>query len=354
MSAKAFNIVTIALTIVLLVSFALIQFSVDPLFHYHGLQDKYQYPLYDERYMNYGIVKNFEYNSIITGTSMTENFMASMFDDLYNTETIKVPFAGGSYKEINDLLVKAYSSDNRIDYVLRSLDLSGLIEDKDYLDSEDYPSFLYDNNPFNDVQYLLNKEIYSQFTEYVFTFNRLGGNTTDFDTYKNWAYEYTYDADELLNSYSREEASGQTIPLSDEDITLLTDNLKQNVIALAEEHPETQFLLFDPPYSILHFDKINQRGELERNIEALRLEAQILSSYPNIHFYSFYDDTEKICDLNNYKDSIHYSQDISNYIMHAIACGEHKVTAGNLDEYYDNMLSFYSTYDYDSLISSNN
>ena len=53
---------------------------VDPFFHYHAPQDRLQYPINNQRYQNNGIVRHFSYDALITGTSMTENFMASECD----------------------------------------------------------------------------------------------------------------------------------------------------------------------------------------------------------------------------------------------------------------------------------
>ena len=53
---------------------------VDPYFHYHAPLKNVAYTINEERYMNYGIIKNFEYDAMITGTSLTENFKTSEFD----------------------------------------------------------------------------------------------------------------------------------------------------------------------------------------------------------------------------------------------------------------------------------
>ena len=58
--------------------------------------------LNNERSQNNGISKHFNYDALITGTSMTENFKCSEMDSIFGTNSIKVPFSGGTYKEIND------------------------------------------------------------------------------------------------------------------------------------------------------------------------------------------------------------------------------------------------------------
>lgn len=79
---------------------AAINVIVDPFFHYHKPLPGLFYILNNERYQNNGILKHFDYDAIITGTSMTENFKTSEFDKLFNVNSIKIPFSGATFKEI--------------------------------------------------------------------------------------------------------------------------------------------------------------------------------------------------------------------------------------------------------------
>lgn len=103
------SVFTLLLTIAVLAIFASFTIYIDPLFHYHGPLGQFEYPLNDERYQNDGITRNFEYNGIITGTSMAQNFKTSEAEALFGVPFIKVTFAGGSYKEINNNLKRGFS-----------------------------------------------------------------------------------------------------------------------------------------------------------------------------------------------------------------------------------------------------
>lgn len=141
--------------------FALV-YEVDPFFHYHKPNiEKYYYTLDNQRSQNNGIVKHFEYDALVTGTSMTENFKTTEMDELFGTKSIKVPFSGGEFKEINDNVRVALEKNSRIKVVVRGLDLYRLDEDKDAVrdDLGIYPTYLYDDCPYNDTQYVYNKNI---------------------------------------------------------------------------------------------------------------------------------------------------------------------------------------------------
>ena len=54
---------------------------VDPFFHYHSPRtDEFFYTLDNQRSQNDGIVKHFDYQGVITGTSMVENFKTTEAD----------------------------------------------------------------------------------------------------------------------------------------------------------------------------------------------------------------------------------------------------------------------------------
>ena len=125
---------------------------VDPFFHYHKPLPGLFYVLNNERYQNDGILKNFDYDSIITGTSMSENFKTSEFNELFKASAVKVPFSGGSFKEMNDNIATAFRTANDVKYVVRSLDTYKILSDKDMMrnDLGQYPVYLYSDNLLDD------------------------------------------------------------------------------------------------------------------------------------------------------------------------------------------------------------
>ena len=104
--------------------------KVDPFFHYHKPDtSEYFYSLYNQRSQNDGIMRNFDYEGLITGTSMAENFKTSEAEQIYGYHFIKVPFSGGTYKEMNDNLKVALAHNHDIKVIIRGLDMGRFIED---------------------------------------------------------------------------------------------------------------------------------------------------------------------------------------------------------------------------------
>ena len=77
---------------------------IDPYFRYHEPLYNYGYTFYRQRYSNDGIVRNFDYDAYIVGTSMTENFKTSEASAVFGYNFIKVPYSGGYYKELDQAI----------------------------------------------------------------------------------------------------------------------------------------------------------------------------------------------------------------------------------------------------------
>lgn len=257
---KWFICFVLGIFIFLLGIFSVVIF-VDPYFHYHKPVSSMFYVLNNQRSQNDGMIKHFEYDSIITGTSMSENFKTSEFDEIFQANSIKVCFSGGSYKEINANLEKAFESGHNVKYILRCLDYSMLITDKDRMRSDlgEYPTYLYDKNIFNDVKYILNKEIiYNICIPMLINayLHKTAGGITSFDEYSNWNERGVFGAKSVLEGKREYRKAENDIEFTDEDRETVNATIEQNVIELAKNHPETTFYYFFPPYSIAYWGGI--------------------------------------------------------------------------------------------------
>ena len=87
-----------------LIFVACVVIIVDPYFHYHKPFSFLSYRLYEERYTNDGISRNFTFDAMITGTSMAQNFKPSEMDALFGTHSVKETFSGAGYQELSEKL----------------------------------------------------------------------------------------------------------------------------------------------------------------------------------------------------------------------------------------------------------
>lgn len=325
---------------------------IDPYFHYHkpvsGLV--YQYDIDEERYVNDGIVRHFDYDTIIAGTSMIENFKTSECDELFGVNSIKVPLNGAYYKEVNRLLNTALKSNPDIKYVFRSLDYSMMNVDKDTerQGAENFPTYLYDENPFNDVNYFFNKAVWMECVKVIQ--NTLNGEeSTTFDKYTNWSSEYMYGRGPILYWHVREPKAAEEAVLTEEEKIQITENIIQNVESSVKENPDVVFYLFFPPYSVYYWDNLVQRGELSKHIELERIVIERLLQYDNVRFFSFSNNFDVVCDEYNYRDTAHYGEWINSDMLEWMAEGKYQLTKDNYEAYLNEIKEFYTTYDFDSM-----
>ena len=362
MTGKRWFISILIASVIALLAIAGCVFWTDPFFHYRKPNESFYYILNDQRSQNDGITKHFDYDAIITGTSMAENFRASMFDELFGTNSIKVTYSGATYKEIDDNLEVAYKTGHSPRYVLRSLDYTLLVRDKGELrlDMGEYPEYLTNNNPFDDVKYLLNKDAFLRYSLpvlYRFIKGEPGGHTS-FDEYSYSAVNYIYGIGAVLEGREKYGEPESILPVSDEEIALLKGNMEENVVELARKHPETTFLYFYPPYSMAYFGGLLEAGELDKELEYKKLATQMMLECDNIHVYSFTMNTDITSDLDRYRDRGHYEPSVNDWIIEKIAAEElseggqyiNRITKENADEYFAAEKELLETFDYNKMI----
>ena len=350
MKGKSWSTFVLMGTLVVLGIFAGITIYIDPVFHYHAPLEKCAYPLDDERYQNDGIIKQFDYDAIITGSSMCENFQVSEFDGYWGTHGVKTAYAGGTFYEADSLVRLALKTNPQIRYVLRSLDYACMIQDKDSMfEKELQPCYLYDNNPFNDVPYLLNKEMFLTKVYDVVKLTRLHGETTSFDEYAYWSRDAVYGKEAVLGDYEWEDEPCAEQVLTEEEYVMLMENVRQNIVETANAYPDVTFYYFITPYSIGYWNMLYYRGELNKYFTAEKYLIEELLKCPNIKLYSFTNNFALTCDLDNYMDLAHFGSWVNRGILYWMYNDEFRLTAENYEKYCDEVREFYNNYDYLSL-----
>lgn len=346
MNAGNWNKLVLTGTIAILALVGGVTAYIDPFLHYHGPLAGFSYPLKDERYENDGIGRHYEYDSVITGTSMTQNFLCSEFDRLWSTKSIKTSYSGASLHELREGLERNFTHRDGIRYVLCSLDLNTVNYEADADEYEGYPDYLYDDSPWNDTKYLFNKEVALK-TLAVINYTRAGNATTSRDEYGAWGAYQAYGKEAVFNSFSPLPVSETEYHLSEEDMARIRENLEKNVVSLANAHPDTQFIYFIPPYSICYWNALVRSGQLPAVKETMEIICEELLSIENIHLYDFYDRTEIVSDLDNYMDTLHYGPWINSEILRGISDGSAELLRDNYEEHLKKVFEIYANYDYE-------
>ena len=337
--------------------------TIDPFFHYHKPNPKFFYPLNSQRSQNDGIEKHFSYDGMITGTSMTENFKVSEANAIFDKKFIKTPFSGGSYKEMDENIRTALKHSSDLSIVIRCLDMGAFFDDKDHMrfDMGEYPTYLYNDNLFDDINYVANKDIILSRCLPIIQAYRNGqaGGVTSFDIYSNWNAYYTFGKDTVLAEHAEYREPTKEQVLTDEDKAIIRGNIEQNVVSTAKAYPNVDFYYFFSPYSAAWWGDVMQGGDLDsegylggnlnRQIDAEQYIIEMILEYPNIHLFSFNDRYDITTDLDNYKDTVHYGEWVNSWMLSYMKSNIGLLTKENFRSYLDNERKFYQEFNYNSL-----
>lgn len=335
---------------IIMITFVIVMMAwiIDPYFHFHKPFSFVSYRLYNERYTNDGISRHFEYDAMITGTSMAQNFKTSEADQIFGVQSVKETFSGAGFKELSENLDRALRRNNNLKTVIWSVDFNALIRDKDYDIYSGYPTYLYDDNLFNDVCYVFNKTVWYEgiLPNLIMTIMRQPRTT--FDEYSAWEKELGYEC--VMSGYDRWEERAEMRPgLSAEEKEMVRENIQQNLVELANKYPDATFYFFYTPYSICWWDYMNQEGLMLQQFEAERIATELLLQCPNVRLYNFNDKYDLITNFDNYRDREHYGAHINSQILEWLAQGEGLVTLDNYEELLEKEENFYLNYNYEEI-----
>jgi hypothetical protein len=155
-----------------------------------------------------------------------------------------------------------------------------------------------------------------------------------------------------LRQYERPEKSEGVSAFTSDDEIIVKENVLQNIITEAKKNPDIQFYYFVPPYSAVWWDQEVRTGNLERQIAALEMAAELLMEVENIRLFSFAELFEMTEDLDNYKDSLHYSPEINSFILKSMKNEEYMLTDENYEKYWQDIQDYYLTFDFEQYFQS--
>jgi len=359
MKAKHWILSFFIMLLVLMSAAAALVVYVDPFFHYHAPHtDKFFYTIDNQRSANDGIAKHFDYDAIITGSSMTANFKTSELDELFGTKSVKLTAAGASFYEIDSTIKTAFEHNPELKYVFRSIDRNLLVygssERRDELG--EFPDYLYDSNIFNDYKYVLNADvIFSRVLDMLLKTREPGfiPGHTSFDEYSNTMKEYegTFGLKNLSSLFIEPLGSvGSPQHLSEKARETVAENIRQNVIATAEAHPEATFYYFLPPYSLAYWHDRIAWGDIYAQFEAEQIAIELMLQCDNIKVFDFTARRDIISDVNNYRDLLHYGDWINSFILKWMHEEQYMLTEENYRDFLAGQLEYYLSYDYSTML----
>lgn len=308
---------------------ALTVFIFDPFYHYHKPIKPLKAVLTQAEYQVIGTLRTFEYDSLIAGSSMAENYNNNWFDETFGCTAIKAVKPGANTSDLMYLLNAAYE-EKEIKNIFYTLDISAITTSvrENYV-NEGMPLYLYNKNPFDDIKYLFNKHVLFEDIPYMIA-NSFMGDYEEGESF-NWA-KYK-DFGTLHYSPTLEKEPDKTKEEYEGNIEFNVNQLE----SLIKTHPETRFIFIIPPHSSLWWYEAYMCGDLEQDFYALDYAFERILKYENTEIHYFQNMEEIVSDLNLYMDTIHYHPDVNKKLVELIPTDEYRLTGENKDEILEDM-----------------
>lgn len=334
---KAVTVTAVSLILLLSLTAGLV-IAVDPFFQYHKPLPFLNYCIDNQLSQNPGMIKTFDYDSVILGSSMTVNFDTDLFKETMDLNTIKLSVNAAYPKDIDTMLSLIQRRHENMNTVFIGIDASTYFAEPD-VTAYPYPSYLYDDNVFNDVSYLFNKDV---ILSYILKPQIQKISTSLNQVYWSWPY-MQFGKEAIAQTYTPPEITGDKLPC---DIYLENTifNMQNYILPHIEKMEDTQFVVFFPPYSILYWYNRAAEGSTEAYMAEIEKITEMLLQYPNVKVFYFQDNFEYITDFEHYCDYTHYNHDMNDYMTRCFADGTHELTKDNykqlLQEMQEQLLSF--------------
>lgn len=306
----------------------------------------------DMRLAARGIIRYYDFDSVILGTSMLENTSAKEAGEKLGGKWVNLSLINSSYDERAVVLeyLFGYKKPQKIIYSLESFTIAS-IKDSSKFD------YLYDENPLDDFKVYLNDKFILCALAWRESKDCTGRDLEELLKWSNHEdLKILFGGFEKWLKYGKKETIAMLKNIKDIPFVVKKDNfdlekqrsyIQTYVLDFVAENPQTQFYFIVPTYSRLSY-RIGS-GDFDNKTfynRALNLKwfVQELEKYPNAKIYGF-DTLDYADDVANYKDFAHYNVDMNSLHLDSIRGEKHILDSNNIDSYLKVMEDKIKNYD---------
>ena len=318
------------------------------------------------RVQNAAFINHLNFDSVILGNSYMENTSAKEASDILGGKFFNLSMSGSNNYE-RSIVLKRTLETHDIKRVILLLTPSSSTEGHGSYSIETW-KILYDDNRFNDFKYYLNTHdmvcmlTFSKKSSCLGRMKNLDrpyawfespDHASRFGGLQNWALFYKNPQLENLITHEIPEAANKALsigtPLSDEEMAEISQSLDQTVFDFARQYPDTEFLLYFNPDSLLG-KALTFRNYLSFTQYSYFVQQAVKksSAFSNVHLFVF-DNLTFTNDLSYYKDTTHYREDINSQLLHLMKAKKYSLSVDNVDSYLNELWVRVEKFDLDAL-----
>jgi hypothetical protein len=320
---------------ILLIAIGLTTYIIDPFFQFRvNTKDRY---ILNPRFVNGGLAKHYDYNTVVMGSSMVQNFKMALLRDTYEgMKPVKLSAGGLNIPEM-EYIYTLINMERAEDFII-NVDVPLFNQ---FGIGNRLPLFLYEDGLLNKLEYLYG---YDALIRYIpadlgvtLYFKVTEGDVpiaykmkTSIDDIGNDSYGMTYSAEEVKRQYINGIAVSPQILDSME--VRMQNTLDSMLVRLdLKKHADKKYTFMFPSYSGLYWYHARKYGYYAGFIDFVRYFTKSVQKYPNARIVFFFD-REEITDLNYYSDITHFGPVLSDKISKDIYNPEYELTKTNLEQ----------------------
>ncbi len=323
----------LAVVVVCLACVATFVVWVDPFQQYH-LATRYPprfYFLY-HRYIDPGLAKNQAYDTVVSGSSIMENTRNDFVARVCGGAAVNLSMPAMSASEQRLILetALAHRQVRRVIAVLDFNEFAGGINARQDV-AGPLPRYLYDRNPLNDLPYLLSWDVLVKSWRIV-TGDTSERFTSDPNAAWFWGNVKRFGRDEVLRGLDLTHLNAR-YGQPQRTIEGMRASFDHNLLPLFRDHPETEFDVVWPPYSILVWVDFAQRSQLQVTLDFKRYAFEATRGLANVHIIDLQAERAITNDLDRYTDLYHFAPDVNEWLVESACKHRDRVDDRNLDEF---------------------
>jgi hypothetical protein len=325
-------------TVIIIIIIGIFNYIVDP---FHQYRVKTFYPIAYisklQRYINPGFAKNYDYDSIILGSSISENFVISDVKKILNFQKpIKLCISGTSAYE-EGLTLKTALKHKKVKNVLYGLDTFLFWGNPNRIrhGAKTFPYYLYDNKILNDYQYIFSLDTTVHSIKVLYNALIDDKNSIKYNYDKMYQWQHTVPSSHFSKKYVLkkwdERKKSDIAYQPNNNFMFYKKSFDKNFLDLIKVYPNTNFIIYFPPYSILAYKLEQEQKVFQDRLKFKKYIFEATKQMSNVKIYDFQIAKNVTHNLSNYHDLDHYHQKINKWVLEQIKNNNFKVNEKNID-----------------------
>ena len=324
-----------AIVLVLGVLLSLAAYAVDPFFQF-----RFNSAYLMNSDIACGLIKYYDYDTLIVGSSITQNFRMNTFREELQDNPLHIGMGGISLRMLEDCMKTAYRAQHAETYFI-AVDPYLFYDDTNHYSTE----FYYQDGIVPKLRYLLSHKVWFHYLPMdlgLGILDRLGKespsslltcSSENIDSFGDWSDKFEFGEEVVLDNYRNGRYSIAEI---------ITDDLYSSMVKRIDQFLGTmdfekgKHVFFFPPYSSLYWSDMQLDGHYEDLIRAKRYFIEKALEEDKVEVFDF-QPADLTGELNNYKDTTHYTPEINDWMVRCFASGEYRVTGENMEGYLEQL-----------------